>query len=90
VATASVTSQGRLNIPIEVAGKLRFHASDPIAFIEREEGEFTVRVKKGHLMDLCGWLKCGWHKWTANPVTLEEMDLADCQASGAGRRPYCA
>ena len=88
-ATASVTFQAQLTIPIEVPGKLRLPAGDPGIFVERKDGGFTVRVKKGNWMDLCGWFNCGWHKWTAHPATLEEMDRADCQAFGAARRPWC-
>jgi hypothetical protein len=40
-------------------------------FAEREDEEFTVRVKKGNSMNLCGSLN-----WTGNPISLEEMDEA--------------
>jgi bifunctional DNA-binding transcriptional regulator/antitoxin component of YhaV-PrlF toxin-antitoxin module len=54
-----------VTIAIEVRRKLRLHAGDQIAFVEQEDGEFTVRVKKGDLMDLCGSLK-----WTVDNPPL--------------------
>ena len=69
--TASVTSKGQITLPISVRKKLRLNAGDRVVFIEREDGEITVKAKKGNIMDLCGSLK-----WTGKPATIEEMDDA--------------
>ena len=71
MATASLTSKGQITLPISVRKKLRLNTGDQVVFIEREDGEITVKAKKGNLMDLRGSLK-----WTGKPATIEEMDEA--------------
>jgi|HubBroStandDraft_1064217.scaffolds.fasta_scaffold07571_3 antitoxin PrlF len=71
MATASVTSKGQITLPISVRKKLRLNTGDQVVFIEREDGEITVKAKKGNLMDLHGSLK-----WTGKPATIEEMNEA--------------
>jgi AbrB family looped-hinge helix DNA binding protein len=71
MATASLTSKGQITLPISVRKKLRLNAGDQVVFIEREDGEITVKAKKGNLMDLRGSLK-----WTGKQATIEEMDEA--------------
>lgn len=69
MATASVTSKGQITLPIAVRKKLRLHSGDQVEFIEREDGEFTVRAKKGNLMDFYGFFKSN-----EKPLTEEEIN----------------
>jgi antitoxin PrlF len=71
MATASLTSKGQITLPISIRKKLRLNAGDQVEFIEREDGEITVKAKKGDVMRLYGSLQ-----WSGTPVTLEEMDEA--------------
>ena len=71
MATASLTSKGQITLPISVRKTLRLNPGDQVVFIEREDGEITVKAKKGNLMDLRGSLN-----WTGKPATIEEMDEA--------------
>jgi AbrB family looped-hinge helix DNA binding protein len=71
MATSSLTSKGQITLPISIRKKLRLNTGDQVVFIEREDGEITVRAKKGNLMDLRGSLK-----WTGKPATIEEMNEA--------------
>jgi len=71
MATSSLTSKGQITLPISIRKKLRLNTGDQVVFSEREDGEITVRAKKGNLMDLRGSLK-----WTGKPATIEEMNEA--------------
>lgn len=71
MSTASLTSKGQITLPISIRKKLRLNTGDQVVFIEREDGEITVKAKKGNLMDLRGSLN-----WTGKPATIEEMDEA--------------
>jgi AbrB family looped-hinge helix DNA binding protein len=71
MSTASLTSKGQITLPISIRKKLRLNTGDQVVFIEREDGEITVKAKKGNLMDLKGSLR-----WTGKPATIEEMDEA--------------
>ena len=68
MATSSVTSKGQITLPISVRRKLRLNSGDLVEFVEREDGEFTVKAKKGNLMDFYGFMK-----WTGRPITIKEM-----------------
>jgi len=72
--TAAVTSKGQITLPTSVRRKLCLHAGDRVEFLEREDGEFTVKAKKGNLMDFYGALKVSGV--SAKPLTIEEMDEA--------------
>jgi antitoxin PrlF len=71
MATSSVTSKGQITLPISVRKKLRLNSGDLVEFVEREDGEFTVKAKKGDLMDFYGFLK-----GRGKALTIEEMDEA--------------
>jgi AbrB family looped-hinge helix DNA binding protein len=69
MATATVTSQGQITIPLEVRKKPGIKPGDRVRFIEGENGEFILKPKTGSLMDMKGCLH-----WTGKPVTIEEMN----------------
>jgi AbrB family looped-hinge helix DNA binding protein len=69
MATSSVTSKGQITLPISVRKKLRLNSGDLVEFVEREDGEFTVKAKKGDLMEFYGFMKR-----TGKPLTIKEMD----------------
>lgn len=69
MTTAALTSKGQITIPVEVRRKLGLKSGDRIDFVERENGEFVLRPKKGSIMDLIGI-----GKWDGPPVTIEEMN----------------
>jgi AbrB family looped-hinge helix DNA binding protein len=71
MATSSVTSKGQITLPISVRKKLRLNSGDLVEFVEGEDGEFTVKAKKGDLMEFYGFIKR-----TGKPLTIEEMDDA--------------
>ena len=68
MASTSLTSKGQITLPISVRRKLLLQTGEIVDFIEREDGEFTVRAKKGNLMDLYGFLKSN-----EKPLTDEEI-----------------
>lgn len=69
MTTAALTSKGQITIPIEVRRKLGLRSGDRVDFVERENGEFVLRPKKGSIMDMIGVLK-----WDGPPVSIEEMN----------------
>jgi AbrB family looped-hinge helix DNA binding protein len=76
--SSKITSKGRIAIPVEVRKKLGLKPGTRVWFIENENGEYTLKVKTGSIMNLRGIFK-----WTGKPVSIEEMNEAIAQC-GAG------
>jgi len=76
--SSKITSKGRITIPVEVRKKLGLKPGTRVWFIENENGEYTLKVKTGSIMNLRGIFK-----WTGKPVSIEEMNEAIAQC-GAG------
>ena len=77
MASTSLTSKGQITLPISVRKKLRLHSGDQVDFIEREDGEFTVRAKKGNLMDFYGIFQ-------SNEKRLTDEEINDSIAAHLG------
>ena len=76
--SSKITSKGRITIPVEVRKRLGLKPGTRVWFIENENGEYTLKVKTGSIMNLRGIFK-----WTGKPVSIEEMNEAIAQC-GAG------
>lgn len=77
MATASVTSKGRITIPIEIREELGLKARDRIEFIKSDGVWLFTRKKTGSVMDLKGIVK-----YTGRPFTIEEMNESVAQFLG--------
>ena len=75
MTSSTVTSKGRITIPVDVRKKLRFKAGTRGWFMENENGEYVMKVKTGSIMNLRGMVK-----WTGKPATIEEMNETTAQA----------
>ena len=71
MVTAKITSKGQITIPIRVRKALGVRPGDRIAFIELENGKFTVVPATKSVKSLKGIIKT-----PPKPVSLEEMDAA--------------
>ena len=76
--SSRITSKGQITIPVEVRKKLGLKPGTRVWFIENENGEYTLKIKTGSIMNLRGMFKR-----TGKPVTIEEMNEAIAQC-GAG------
>ena len=55
--SSKITSKGRITIPVEVRKKLGLKPGTRVWFIENENGEYTLKVKTGSIMNLRGYLQ---------------------------------
>ncbi len=69
MASAALTSKGQITIPVEIRKKLGIKAGDRVRFIERKNGEISLKPENRSIMDLHGVVK-----WKGKPVTIEEMN----------------
>jgi AbrB family looped-hinge helix DNA binding protein len=69
MATAAVTSKGQITIPVGIRRKFGIKPGDRVRFIERENGELTLKPKTKSIMDLKGIAR-----YSGKPMTIEEMN----------------
>jgi antitoxin PrlF len=81
MSTALVNSRGQITIPAEVRKKLGLKAGARVWFIENENGEYTLKIKTGSIMNLRGIFR-----WTGKPVSIEEMNETIAQAGACELR----
>ena len=72
MATAIMTSKGRVTIPKQVRAALRLDAGDRIEFVELERGQFTIIAATRSVQELKGL----FHGRRRKPVSIEEMNAA--------------
>ena len=80
MATATLTSKGQITIPVQVRAALGLNTGDRVEFVEMEEGKFAIIAVSKTVSDLKGLIRK-----PANPVSIEEMNLA-IAAQGAKAR----
>lgn len=80
MATATLTGQGRITIPIEVRRALRLDAGDRVEFVEVEQGRFGIVPATRSVTVLKGML--GKPKRT---VSIDEMNAAIAKRGAAAR-----
>ena len=56
-AEAKVTSKGQITLPSPVRERLNVGPGDKVVFVERNDGELTVRRRAGTLGDMKGMLR---------------------------------
>lgn len=54
---AKVTSKGQITLPSRVRERLNVGPGDKVVFVERGDGEMTVRRRTGTLADMKGMLR---------------------------------
>jgi AbrB family looped-hinge helix DNA binding protein len=54
---AKVTSKGQITLPSPVRERLNVGPGDKVVFVERSDGEMTVRRRTGTLADMKGMLR---------------------------------
>jgi AbrB family looped-hinge helix DNA binding protein len=54
---AKVTSKGQITLPSPVRERLNVGPGDKVVFVERSDGELTVRRRGGTLADMKGMLR---------------------------------
>ncbi len=57
MATATVTSKGRITVPKQVRQRLHLKPGDRVAFLERPDGSIEFAAERVDLMSLEGILK---------------------------------
>lgn len=76
--SAKVTSKGQITLPADVRRSLRLKPGDRIDFIRNDAGNFEIKARSPHLLDLRGIVK------PAFPVTGEDIDRWIREARAAG------
>src|SRR5690349_10619022 len=56
-AEAKITSKGQITLPSRVRERLKVGPGDKVVFVERGDGEVTVRSRSGTLADMKGMLR---------------------------------
>lgn len=56
-AEAKITSKGQITLPSHVRKRLKVGPGDKVVFVERSDGEVTVRSRLGTLADMKGMLR---------------------------------
>lgn len=54
---AKITSKGQITLPSRVRERLKVGPGDKVVFVERGDGEVTVRSRSGTLADMKGILR---------------------------------
>ena len=54
---AKVTSKGQITLPSHVRDRLKVRPGDRVVFVEKNDGEITVRGRSGTLGDMKGMLR---------------------------------
>lgn len=67
----TMSSKGRVSIPVEVRNMLRLNTGDGIDFVVFDKNRVGLMLKKGSVGSLKGLVK-----WTGKPMTLRQMDEA--------------
>jgi AbrB family looped-hinge helix DNA binding protein len=67
--SSKVNSKGQITIPAEVRKKLGLKPGTRVWFFESENGEYTLKVKTGSIIDLEGCVR-----YDGPPITIEEMN----------------
>jgi AbrB family looped-hinge helix DNA binding protein len=79
MATATLTSKGRVTIPQEMRRRLNVNTGHRLEFVELPSGEFSIRPAVHDVRSLKGLLRK-----PAKPVSLDDMKNAVCMR-GTGR-----
>ena len=77
----TVTSKGRITLPLEVRESLGLRTGSRVSFVRTEDGRYELIPGTGTVQDLRGVLSSAG---AAALVTLEQME--DAVAAGAGER----
>lgn len=77
MATATLTSKGRITLPKAVRERLGVDAGDKIEFVEIEPGVFKIIAATRDVRDLKGSIPR-----PAKPVSVEDMSRAISQMGG--------
>ena len=72
MAAATITSKGRITIPVQVRTALGVVAGDRIEFVEVEKGQFAIVAATRSVKELNGLFRDRRRK----PVSIEEMNAA--------------
>ena len=67
----TMSSKGRVSIPVEVRNMLRLNTGDGIDFVVFDKNRVGLMLKKGSVGSLKGLVK-----WADKPMTLRQMDEA--------------
>ena len=67
----TMSSKGRVSIPVEVRNMLRLNTGDGIDFVVFDKNRVGLMLKKGSVGSLMGLVK-----WADKPMTLRQMDEA--------------
>ncbi len=71
MASAKLTSKGRITIPADVRAALALEAGSRVEFIETGKGQFALIAATGEVHSLKGMLK-----EPAEPASIEDMNQA--------------
>ena len=76
--TATVTSKGRVTIPVEIRRSLGLTSGSRVDFVPRADGSYELVSATGTVTSLKGCVRSG-----GTPVTLQEMDAAITEGAAA-------
>ena len=71
MASAKLTTKGRITIPASVRAELKLKAGDRVEFVKISERQYEIVACNLSAKDLEGRFR-----WSGPPVTLEQMDEA--------------
>ncbi len=81
MTTSTLTTKGRVTIPLDVRRRLGLSEGDQIEFVEAEDGSFAIRPVINDVRTLKRLLRK-----PTNPVSVNDMKAAVRAFARAGRR----
>jgi antitoxin PrlF len=81
MASATLTSKGRITIPLRVRKALGLDAGDRLEFVEIDQGKFAIVAATRSVRELEGMFQNKRRK----PVSVEEMNAAIARRAAESR-----
>ena len=81
MASATLTSKGRITIPLRVRKALGVHAGDRLEFVGIDRGKFSIMAARRSVRELEGMFRNKRRK----PVSIEEMNAAIARRAAESR-----
>jgi antitoxin PrlF len=81
MASATLTSKGRITIPLRVRKVLGLDAGDRVEFVEIDQGKFAIVAATRSVRELEGMFQNKRRK----PVSVEEMNAAIARRAAESR-----
>jgi antitoxin PrlF len=81
MASATLTSKGRITIPLRVRKALGLDAGDRVEFVEIDQGKFAIVAATRSVRELEGMFQNKRRK----PVSVEEMNAAIARRAAESR-----